>query len=151
MLPDVLIAEIEYGSDAYEAAFSLRDAVLRRPLGLALDAADRARDRGDRHFAAFDGDTVVACLVATPLGGGVFRLRQTAVAGPFRGRGLGTRLMREVETVLRGAGAVELTLHARVERVAFYERLGFKTRGPTFVEVTVPHRLMRKSLRATDA
>ncbi|MEM7813190.1 MAG: GNAT family N-acetyltransferase [Planctomycetota bacterium] len=151
MVPDLLIMEIEYGSDAYEVAFSLRDAVLRRPLGLALDAADRECDRGDRHFAAFDGETVVACLVATPLGGGVFRLRQMAVAGQLRGRGLGTLLMREVESVLRAADAVELTLHARVERVAFYERLGFKTRGPTFIEVTVPHRAMRKSLRATDA
>jgi predicted GNAT family N-acyltransferase len=37
-------------------------------------------------------------------------------------------------------------MHARVTAVRFYEKLGYEVASEEFVEVTIPHRVMRKQL-----
>jgi len=39
-----------------------------------------------------------------------------------------------------------MLLHARETAVSFYTELGYEVFGEPFVEVTVPHRKMRKTL-----
>jgi len=40
---------------------------------------------------------------------------------------------------------------ARVSAVEFYEKLGYAIVGGEFVEVTIPHRKMEKSVQRTEA
>ncbi len=52
-----------------------------------------------------------------------------AVAAPFRGQGVGSRLMGEVETRLRAKGCIRCYLHVMVdndEAVEYYEKRGWK-------------------------
>ncbi|MGA8479014.1 MAG: GNAT family acetyltransferase [Chthoniobacterales bacterium] len=53
-----------------------------------------------------------------------------AVAAPFRGRGIGTQLMREAEAILRAIGCPKINLQVRVgnelEPSRFYLGLGFR-------------------------
>jgi predicted GNAT family N-acyltransferase len=37
-------------------------------------------------------------------------------------------------------------MHARINSIGFYEKMGYKKRGEEFVEVTIPHYLMEKFL-----
>ena len=39
-----------------------------------------------------------------------------------------------------------MVLHARETAVGFYEKLGYKTSGDKFIEVTIPHFPMQKEL-----
>jgi predicted GNAT family N-acyltransferase len=69
-----------------------------------------------------------------------------AVRADLQGLGLGSRLLGEVEGLLLAQGARSIILHARVSVVPFYQMLGYVSEGEDFVEVTLPHRSMRKQL-----
>ena len=69
-----------------------------------------------------------------------------AVSPAHQGRGLGRRLLDEVESDLRARGFRRLQLSARSTAVGFYEKLGYATVGDEYVSVTVPHFPMAKSL-----
>ncbi len=137
---------VAHGSGLYRACVELRNAVLRRPLGMSLGPEQLAGEAGDLHLAYRRGEAVVACVVLTPLDGGRVRLRQMAVAPAHRRQGIGTRLLAFAESTARGRGFRECILHAREGAVAFYAKQGYRAAGPPFEEVGLPHRLMRKPL-----
>ena len=141
------VREIAFPSAEYASALALRRQVLREPLGLVYSAADLAGDAGEVMLAAFDDDGhVVGILHLRPLEEGRAKMRQVAVAPELQGQGVGRLLVGAAETCARERGWQELTLAARQTAIAFYERLGYETYGEPFVEVTLPHRHMRKRL-----
>jgi predicted GNAT family N-acyltransferase len=140
------ICEIAPGSREYRAAVDLRDAVLRKPLGLRLSAEDLDSEDHSRHVACFLGDRLVACLVLRPLEGGDVRMRQVAVAPDLQRQGIGTELVEFSETLARQAGFQRMILHARESAVKFYKKLGYAELGDEFEEVAIPHWTMAKTL-----
>jgi GNAT superfamily N-acetyltransferase len=65
------------------------------------------------------------------------RLMGLVVDEPFRGRGIGRRLMERIEGWLRDHGATRLTLTSgkqRAEAHRFYRRLGYEETGLRFVK-----------------
>ena len=140
------LRELAYDSAEYDASVSLRARVLRTPLGLHPGPEERPAEARLRHLGAFDDGVLVACLMLEELGEGRIKMRQVAVDFSRQRSGLGTRLVRYSEEVSRAAGQREMVLHAREKAVPFYERLGYEVRGEPFVEVTLPHREMWRSL-----
>jgi GNAT superfamily N-acetyltransferase len=136
--------KIEVGSPLHTSALTLRDEVLRRPIGRALSATDIEYDRLGHHFVAVEGEIVVGCVGLYPERDGVVRLRQMAVAPHLQGRGIGAGVLRFAEAWAREHNVTRIELHARVTAVGFYERLGYAAKGEIFDEVTVPHRAMWK-------
>jgi ribosomal protein S18 acetylase RimI-like enzyme len=144
---ETTFAEIAFGSEDYERERRLRDEVLRRPLGLSLEEEDPAPEKDQLHFALFDSAReIVACVIAAPISPTEARIRQMAVSPAQQGKGIGRRLLEEVECDLRARGYRHLRLSARSSAVGFYERLGYETVGEEYVSVTVPHFPMAKSL-----
>lgn len=138
--------EAAWDSPRYHALLTLRESVLRTPLGLTLSAADLAQDVDQRHFGIWEDENLaVACAIAAPLSEKVWKIRQMAVAPPRRNQGLG-RLV--VQQVTETAGVQEFVLHAREEAMPFYLRLGFQAEGTPFLEVGLTHFLMKKRLPA---
>ena len=137
--------EIVHGSEDYERELRLRDDVLRRPLGLSLADEDLTKESRHLHFGLFDGSTdLLACVVAVPLSPTEARIRQMAVSPLQQGRGLGRRLMDELERDLHGRGFRRFVLNARTPAVGFYEKLGYTIVGSEFMDVTIPHYRMEK-------
>ena len=135
-----------YGSPDYEAAFALRDEVLRRPLGLALDEAAHEADRSRQHcIAVFEGQVVAAALVGEE-GDGVARISSVAVAESWQGKGVGRMLIGFAEDVAWKSGAKKAIMDSRDIAVGFYERLGYAVVGEEFVKVGIPHRRMEKNI-----
>lgn len=64
---------------------------------------------------------------------------RVAIAKSYRGKGLGTELMRFVLAYCKQLGPCPIYLHAQVERQNFYERLGFIARGDVFMDAGIPH------------
>jgi ribosomal protein S18 acetylase RimI-like enzyme len=143
---DLALREIAFGSSAYETSVGLRLRVLREPLGLRPGPEERAEESRLVHLGAFDGERLVACLMLHDLGEGRVRMRQVAVAFEHQRHGVGTRLVHFSEEIARRHGLTEMVLHARQTAVPFYERLGYRTYGEPFVEVTLPHIAMRMAL-----
>lgn len=134
-----------YGSPQYELALELRRDLLRLPLGLDFSEQDIEEERQQVFIGAFDEDYAVATLTLVPNGHDC-KMRQVAVHPDFQGKGFGAILVRFAEVWAKEKGCSTMTLHARVNVVPFYQKLGYQSDGPVFSEVTIPHQKMTKNL-----
>ncbi|MGW6913189.1 GNAT family N-acetyltransferase [Kitasatospora sp. NPDC054939] len=73
-------------------------------------------------------------------------LGRLAVVRAARGTGLGAALVRALERAGREHGGTELELHAQVQALGFYERLGYTAQGPVYQDAGIPHRTMTRAL-----
>lgn len=139
--------QIAHGSPQYHAACTLRQQILRAPLGLTLSREELASESAHWHFGLFAGEhRLVACLSIVPLSEHRVKLRQMAVAEEFRQQGLGRQLIVATELFLQGKGIRTIELHARSSAVHFYRKLGYHETGAGFTEIGIPHQKMEKSL-----
>ena len=138
--------QIAYGSLAYQEELLLRDAVLRKPLGLALKDEDLSQEASQWHFGLFDGDLLIASVIAAPKSEELIQLRQMAVSSQFQGQGCGRKLAEMLEKTLWGKGFQKIILHARIQVFEFYTRLGYTQVGEPFEEVGIPHQRMQKTI-----
>ncbi len=138
---------IDHDSTEYQKMVQLRLEILRKPLGLQFTADDLAKEKDDILIAAFEDDSILGCCLLTKTAPKIVRLRQMAVAGSLQGKGIGRQMMQFAETVARDYGNEKITMHARVNALGFYEKLGYSKNGDEFIEVTVPHYVMEKKLR----
>ena len=67
-----------------------------------------------------------------------------AVLAAWRGKQVGRALMERLIAEAAQQQLRPLLLHAQVQALGFYEKLGFVAEGPTFMEAGIPHRLMRR-------
>jgi predicted GNAT family N-acyltransferase len=70
------------------------------------------------------------------------RIGRMAVLSEWRGRGIGTALLRSLLDAARERGYAELKLHAQIHAIGFYARHGFAVAGDEFMEAGIPHREM---------
>jgi predicted GNAT family N-acyltransferase len=75
------------------------------------------------------------------------KVERVAVLQDYRGTGLGMWLMEAVEAEAQARGLRGTKLHAQVQVVRFYERLGYVAYGEPFFEADIEHVSMRKGLR----
>jgi predicted GNAT family N-acyltransferase len=73
------------------------------------------------------------------------RIGRMAVLTPFRGRGLGSEILRALISAAQLRGQHETYLHAQMHAIGFYERHGFIAEGPEFDDAGIAHRLMRRT------
>jgi predicted esterase YcpF (UPF0227 family)/predicted GNAT family N-acyltransferase len=66
-----------------------------------------------------------------------------AVDEAWRGRGVGSRILRALMAEARSRGDREVVLAAQLQARPFYARHGFAEEGETFMDAGIPHRLMR--------
>jgi len=86
---------------------------------------------------------VIARLNRDPVGTGRLdpagKIGRIAVLAGLRGRGIGTSILRRLLDEARRLGIREPYLHAQVQAVPFYEKLGFASGGDAFDEAGIPH------------
>jgi predicted GNAT family N-acyltransferase len=144
--PTVLIFEAPLGSDLYTQALTLREALLRKPLGLTVTAEELADDAERQHFCAVSYGAVVGTVSLRPLDESTLHLKQMAVVEARRKAGIGTKLVAHAEGWAAGGGFRLMVIHARIGAEGFYSRLGYAEEGDRFDENTIPHVRMIKRL-----
>ena len=137
---------IDHGTAEYQQMVKLRDDILRRPLGLTFTPDELESEKDNMLIAAFEDDRILGCCMLVEEQPGTVRLRQMAVLNDLQGKGIGRALMNFAENIARDRGYKILRMHARANAVGFYEKVGYRVRGDQFVEVTIPHYVMEKSL-----
>jgi ribosomal protein S18 acetylase RimI-like enzyme len=147
------ILEIAHRSHAYEQAVALREALLRRPLGLSFTQQELDDEAGSHHIVAFENDddgdddgACIGCLVLLPIDANVVRMRQVAVQPDRQRQGIGRALVGFAEQSARARGHREIVAHVREPVISFYASLGYEVSGSRFIEVTLPHFPMRKRM-----
>lgn len=137
---------IEHDSPEYHQMVSLRQAVLRKPLGLDFDREELEKESHHILIGAFEEEKILGCCMLIEENPSMLRLRQMAVYNEKQGKGLGRALMNFAENLARDRGYRSLSMHARVNSVGFYEKMGYKVVSDEFTEITIPHVVMEKQL-----
>jgi len=95
---------------------------------------------------------VLACFEHLPVGTARIRLlnpqtakiERVAVLSDYRGQGVGRRMIEQALEFLVHQGVSEAQLHAQVQTVDFYQKLGFVPQGELFYEAGIPHMTMHR-------
>ena len=117
-----------------EAVFVAEQGV---PLALEWDEFDAV----SRHVIARDSHGEVIGTGRLLPDGHIGRM---AVLAAWRGKHVGRALMERLIAEAAQQKLQPLLLHAQVQAVEFYEKLGFVAEGAGFMEAGIPHRLMRR-------
>lgn len=107
-----------------------------------------AHDATAQHFLAStsEGEAIgTARLTRDGLTGHIGRM---AVLESWRGQGVGDSLLRAALEFAAGLGLTEIRLMAQTHALAFYRRHGFSAFGEVFDDVGIPHRWMKRQLKA---
>lgn len=142
----ILIFEAPLGSDLYAQALRMREAILRKPLGLTFTREDLFDDAMRQHFCAVSYGAVVGTVSLRPIDETMLHLKQMAVAEARQRERIGARLVAHVEGWAVEAGFKLMALHARIGAEGFYLKLGYAQEGEPFEENTIPHIRMIKRL-----
>jgi GNAT superfamily N-acetyltransferase len=65
----------------------------------------------------------------------------------MQGKGIGETIIQFAENIARDKGYITLTMNARDTALGFYEKYDYKIEGEGFLEVNIPHHMMKKNLR----
>ncbi|OWT55732.1 GNAT family N-acetyltransferase [Candidimonas nitroreducens] len=97
------------------------------------------------HAVAYDGRDV-------PVGTGRLlrdaHIGRMAVRAPYRGHGVGSRILMALVDEARARNYPQVVLSAQVHARAFYEAHGFVAQGATYMEAGIEHVAMSKALSA---
>ncbi|MBA2746326.1 MAG: GNAT family N-acetyltransferase [Flavisolibacter sp.] len=137
---------IDHGSKEYQQMIQLREAILRKPLGMDFTQQELDNEKSNILMAAYEDDQMLGCCMLVEEEPGTVRLRQMAVMNDLQGKGIGRALMQFAENLARDTGYKRITMHARKNAIGFYEKLGYKKIGKEFEEITIPHYVMEKVL-----
>ena len=74
------------------------------------------------------------------------KIGRMAVLREWRGRGVGQALLLALIEQARELGLPEVSLHAQVDAIGFYEKFGFEGYGERFEEAGIQHQSMRLEL-----
>lgn len=81
---------------------------------------------------------------------GQFILGRIAVLKEYRGSDIGRIIVENLLKKAKENGAQEVYIHAQIQVVGFYEKLGFKSFGDTFLEAGIKHIGMMAKLDNLD-
>ena len=98
------------------------------------------------HFVGYIGTLPVATCRAFADSDGDYILGRFAVLKAYRGKGLGSELLKAVCDALRERGVPCLKLHSQYPAKDFYEKNGFKVCGEPEYEQNALHVWMKKML-----
>jgi predicted GNAT family N-acyltransferase len=140
------LKQIDHGTPEYNQMISLRNNILRKPLGLGFNEEELLEEKDHLLIAAFDEDEMLGCCMLCKTDEKTLRLRQMAVLDNLQGKGIGASIMNFAENLARDKGYNKIMMHARDTAIGFYEKLGYKITSDVFTEVNVPHHVMEKTL-----
>jgi predicted GNAT family N-acyltransferase len=128
---DVVVLFVPVFSPLCNLAFALRREVFVIEQRIAEAEEFDAHDLTARHLVAVKAGGVVGTLRLIAEAEAV-RIGRVAVAQAMRGQGIALRMMRHAMQHEAAVGRTRFHLHAQIDKVGFYQRLGFVVEGEPF-------------------
>ncbi len=135
-----------YEGEVPEECVALRTRIFVEEQGVSESDEIDGRDGDCVHFLVRRESAPIGCARLRPLGGEEAKIERVAVLAPLREAGLGRRIMDAMEAEALRRGWPELILHAQIQVVGFYRRLGWRSVGDEFEEAGIVHLEMAKRL-----
>lgn len=133
----------------YAAYYALRWEVLRKPHFKDPGSEKDAIEESAHHVMAVDEDGRTVGVGRIHLReDGIAQIRYLAVHPEYEGKGIGRRIMEELEGLICSAqGSSEIELNARDTAVPFYEKCGYWSIRPGHkLWGVIPHTVMGKCI-----
>jgi predicted GNAT family N-acyltransferase len=125
----------------FAKAYAIRVRVFVREQGVPKEIELDDEDKTAAHFlAAIDGRPVGTARLIIKRGQA--RIGRMAVLKSCRGRGVGAELLKSAIRLARRRRIRRIFLHAQVQVIGFYDKMGFRCVGPVFKEAGIRHRKM---------
>lgn len=126
--------------------FDIRHRVFVVEQGVPLELEHDAYDADALHLLArVEGHSVATGRLLDD--GHIGRM---AVLPQWRGRGIGTAMLRTLVAEAQRRGLRRVFLHAQCDAIPFYERLGFVAEGEVFVDAGIDHRTMGRGITMAE-
>ena len=141
-----LVVKLVENEDEFEGAIAVRFRVFVAEQSIPPEEELDEDDATATHAIALVHGQVVGTgrLVSREDGDG--QVGRMAVDEPWRGRGVGGRILIFLEDEARLLGMARCVLHAQVYVKGFYAAHGYQEYGESFLEVDIPHVEMHKEL-----
>lgn len=125
-----------------ERAFSIREEVFVIEQGVDREEEYDQFETTSTHFLAIENEMPVG-TARWRIKDDKIKLERFAVLKESRGRGVGASLVNAVLQDIKKTGQKRgIYMHAQVQAVPFYEKLGFKKQGDMFFECEIEHYIM---------
>ncbi len=141
-----LVVKLVENEDEFESAIAVRFRVFVAEQAIPPEEELDEDDATAIHAIALVQGQVVGTgrLVSREDGDG--QVGRMAVDQPWRGQGVGGRILIFLEDEARFLGMARCVLHAQEYVKGFYAAHGYQEYGETFLEVDIPHVEMHKEL-----
>jgi predicted GNAT family N-acyltransferase len=142
------LISIEYGSEAYNQAAQLRYQLFYQEHSIPFESIFDPQEARDLHLAIIANldDQLLAYGRLGQNHDQAFQIYQMVVRPDYQRRGLGRRLIQALIAAAIEHGAQAVVLNARVAKIQFYQKNGFKPVGEICASsmTGVPHIKMQK-------
>lgn len=138
---------VDFGSDDYKKSVSLREEILRKPLGITFAQAELEWEKDPIHIAGFLGQELCATAVLVPVGNAV-KMQRVVTKSSFQNKGIGSLMMAFCEEYAQKQGYKSVYCHARGTAIPFYLKNQYALEGEPFDEDGIPHHKMKKVINA---
>lgn len=134
-------------SPVYLDALQIRRAVFvheqKVPADLEIDDLETVSE----HLVFYHNDTPIGTGRIYECEKGVFKVQRVAIDKEFRGQGIGAQLLKEIERHIHMEHHGEwMVLDAQLHALPFYQKLGFQSEGPSFMDAGILHKKMTKQI-----
>ncbi len=129
-------------------------AAVRRAVFMDEQGFENEFDETDgisKHIVLYDGDIPAAVCRVYTAADGCGHIGRIAVIKPYRGKGLGNRILSEAEKLIANMGMETSVLSAQERASGFYTANGYEKFGDIYYDEYCPHIKMKKKLsKRTD-
>ena len=138
---DVDISIADWATHAHDLMF-VRKSVFIDEQNVPVELEWDGLDPECTHFIVQSNSTAIATARLKDDG----QIGRMAVLKPYRGLGIGTKLLTAVLTHATESGFTRVYCHAQVQVVDFYRKIGFTVEGEKFMDAGILHRAVYKNI-----
>tara|TARA_Y100001970_G_scaffold288855_1_gene417346 strand:+ start:27925 stop:28365 length:441 start_codon:yes stop_codon:yes gene_type:complete len=132
----------------WELYYQFRWEQLREPWGMSKDSSlDSFEENSSHLFGWTSSHKVIASGRIHTISKTQAQIRYMAVEESFKRKGIGSKIVQELELIALELGLVEVVLNARENALEFYESLGYIAGDPYLSDTGIPHKRMKKELK----
>lgn len=140
----LVTVKIATSSIEREDAFFVRRKVFVEEQGVPLNLELDEHDESASHFVVYEGKTAIGAGRIRDIGNSTGKVERVCVLAEHRGKHLGMLVMEALEQHAQATGMKKIILNAQTYAIPFYEKLGYTTTSPEFMDADIPHRAMEK-------
>lgn len=139
-----MIAKVVETKKEKEEAFFIRETVFVNEQNVARDLEYDEFENEAIHFIAYD-ETMPIGAGRLRFVDGFAKVERLCILKEYRGKKIGSLLMKTIEIEGNKQGYKHFKLNAQVQAIPFYEKLGYhNVSKETFLDAGIPHVEMRK-------